>query len=52
LLEALRTALAHELSDLERVERVVLCKFHCEYFQVNPGRGDGDDDEGGGSTAL
>ena len=52
LLEALRAALAYGLSDLERVERMVLRKFAWEYFQVNPGRGDGDDDEGGDSTAL
>jgi len=52
LLEALRAALAYGPSDLERVERMVLRKFAWEYFQVNPGRGDGDDDEGGDSTAL
>ena len=45
LLEALRAALAYGLSDLERVERMVLRKFACEYFHVNSGRGDGDDDE-------
>ena len=45
MLEALRAALAYGLSDLERVERMVLRKFACEYFHVNSGRGDGDDDE-------
>ena len=45
LLEALRAALAYGLSDLELVERMVLRKFACEYFHVNSGRGDGDDDE-------
>ena len=45
LLEALQTALAYGLFDLERVERMVLRKLASEYFQVNPGRGDGDDDE-------
>ena len=45
LLAALRTALEYGLFDLERVERMILRKLAREYFQVNPGRGDGDDDD-------
>jgi len=45
LLEALRTALEYGLFDLERVERMILRKLASEYFQVNPGRGEGDDDD-------
>lgn len=45
LLEALRTALEYGLFDLERVERMILRQLACEYFQVNPGRNDGDDDD-------
>ncbi len=52
LLEALRTALAYGLFDLERVERMILRKLAREYFQVHPGRGEGDDDDGGDATAL
>jgi len=44
LLEALRTALAYGLFDLGRVERMILRKLACEYFQIHPGH-DGDDDE-------
>ena len=44
LLEALRTALAYGLFDLERVERMILRKLAREYFQIHPGH-DGDDDE-------
>jgi transposase len=44
LLEALRTALAYGLFDLERVERMILRKLAREYFQIQPGH-DGDDDE-------
>ena len=44
LLEALRTALAYGLFDLERVERMILRKLAREYFQIHPGP-DGDDDE-------
>jgi hypothetical protein len=44
LLEALRTALAYGLFDLERVERMILRKLAREYFQIHP-RHDGDDDE-------
>jgi hypothetical protein len=44
LLEALRTALAYGLFDLERVERMILRKLACEYFQIPPGH-DGDDDD-------
>jgi transposase len=44
LLEALRTALAYGLFDLERVERIILRKLACEYFQIHP-RHDGDDDD-------
>jgi hypothetical protein len=45
LLEALRTALEYGLFDLERVERMILRKPAREYFQVNTGPGDGDDDD-------
>ncbi len=45
LLAALRTALEYGLFDLERVERMILRKLASEYFQLNPGRGDGDDDD-------
>jgi hypothetical protein len=45
LLEALQTALAYGLFDLERVERMILRKLASEYFQVNTGRGEGDDDD-------
>ncbi len=44
LLEALRTALAYGLFDLERVERMILRKLACEYFQLTPSQ-DGDDDD-------
>jgi transposase len=44
LLEALRTALAYGLFDLERVERMILRKLASEYFQIHPDA-DGDDDE-------
>jgi len=44
LLEALRTALAYGLFDLERVERMILRKLAREYFQIRPGH-NGDDDE-------
>jgi len=44
LLEALRTAPAYGLFDLERVERMILRKLAREYFQIHPGH-DGDDDE-------
>ena len=44
LLEALRTALEYGLFDLERVERMILRKLACEYFQIHPGH-DGDDDD-------
>ena len=45
LLAALHTATQYGLFDLERVERMILRKLAREYFQVNPGRGDGDDDD-------
>jgi len=45
LLAALRTALEYGLFDLERVERMILRKLASDYFQVGPGRGDGDDDD-------
>jgi hypothetical protein len=45
LLEALQTALAYGLFDLERVERMILRRLVSEYFQVNPGRGEGDEDD-------
>jgi len=44
LLEALRIALVYGLFDLERVERMILRKLACEYFQIHPGH-DGDDDD-------
>jgi len=44
LLEALCTALAYGLFDLERVERMILRKLASEYFQIHPDA-DGDDDE-------
>lgn len=44
LLEALRTALAYGLFDLERVERMILRKLAREYFQIHPGP-NGDNDE-------
>lgn len=44
LLEALRTAHAYGLFDLERVERMILRQLAREYFQIHPGP-DGDDDE-------
>ncbi|HUI44311.1 MAG TPA: IS21 family transposase [Terriglobia bacterium] len=44
LLEALRTALAYGLFDLERVERMILRQLAHEYFQIHPDP-DGDDDE-------
>jgi transposase len=44
LLEALRTALAYGLFDLERVERMILRKLAREYFQIHSGH-DGDDDD-------
>jgi len=45
LLDALRTALAYGLFDLERVERMILRQLAREYFQINPDRPDGDDDD-------
>lgn len=45
LLEAVQTALAYGLFDLERVETMILRKLAREYFQIHPGRPDGDDDE-------
>jgi transposase len=45
LLEALGTAVEYGLFDLERVERMILRKLAREYFQVNPGRGDGNDND-------
>ena len=44
LLEALQTALAYGLFDLERVERMILRKLAREYFQIHPDP-DGDNDE-------
>ena len=45
LLDALRAALAYGLFDLERVERMILRQLAREYFQINPDRPDGDDDD-------
>jgi len=45
LLDALRTALAYGLFDLERVERMILRQLAREYFQINPDLPDGDDDD-------
>jgi transposase len=45
LLEALQTALQYGLFDLERVETMILRKLAREYFQINPGRDPGDDDD-------
>jgi len=45
LLEALQTARQYGLFDLERVETMILRKLASEYFQINPRRDDGDDDE-------
>ena len=44
-LDALRAALAYGLFDLERVERMILRQLAREYFQINPDRPDGDDDD-------
>src|SRR5207253_2911257 len=45
LLEALQAAAQYGLFDLERVETLILRKLAREYFQIHPGRRDGDDDE-------
>ena len=45
LLEALQAAAQYGLFDLDRVETMILRQLAREYFQINPGRRDGDDDE-------
>jgi transposase len=45
LLEALQTARQYGLFDFERVETMILRKLAREYFQINPSRDDGDDDD-------
>ena len=45
LLEALQAAAQYGLFDLERVESMILRQLAREYFQINPGRRDGDDDD-------
>ncbi len=45
LLEALQAAAQYGLFDLERVETMILRKLAREYFQINPDRPDGDDDD-------
>ena len=45
LLEALQAALHYGLFDLERVETMILRQLARDYFQINPGRDDGDEDE-------
>ena len=45
LLEALQAASQYGLFDLERVESMILRQLAREYFQISPGRREGDDDD-------